>query len=419
MILLYRLSLFLYGLVIRLGAGFHPKARAWVEGRAHWRMKLRDWPRPEGRLIWIHCASLGEFEQGRPVMEEIKRRMPEWNLVLTFFSPSGYEMRRNYPLVKGVFYLPLDSPRNARDFLELLRPDVALFVKYEFWYYFWRELKRRRTPTLLISAIFRPGQVFFKPWGGVFREMLNVPTAIFVQDEASRDLLSRIGIKDVIIAGDTRMDRVLSLAREGRDWPILQIFSGNTPVLVAGSTWPPDEEILANWLKDPSSQGWKCIIAPHEIDESTVQSLQHRIPERSLRYTKLSEAEIPESRVLILDTMGMLGSAYRYGRVAYVGGGFGKGIHNILEPMAHGLPVLFGPRYQKFREAHLLIDAGAAWSIEREEDFVERMRFLSQKEDRESASQKGLALLEKHRGATQQIVDFLLIPFTSGPKARL
>lgn len=407
MLFLYRISLFLYGLAIRLGAGFHPKASAWVKGRKEWRQKMREWKRPEGRLIWMHCASLGEFEQGRPVLEEIRRRIPGSNLALTFFSPSGYELRKNYPLVNGVFYLPLDSPRNARDFLECLRPDIALFIKYEFWYFFWMELKHRRTPTLLISAIFRPEQVFFKSWGGLFRKMLQVPSMIFVQDEPSRQLLASIGIENAAVAGDTRMDRVLSLADESLDWPVLQAFSQDARVLVAGSTWPPDEEILASWLAHPVSSGWKCIIAPHEIDESTVQSLQHRILERSLRYTELGEAEMPECRVLILNTMGMLGSAYRYGQVAYIGGGFGKGIHNILEPMAHGLPVLFGPKHQKFREAHLLKEAGAAWSIDRTDAFIDRMRFLSEKENREAASQKGLSLLHEQQGATRRIGEFL------------
>ncbi|MBK7407365.1 MAG: 3-deoxy-D-manno-octulosonic acid transferase [Saprospirales bacterium] len=407
MLPLYRLTLLLYGWIIRLGAGFHPKARAWVEGRKQWRQTLRNWARPEGRIGWMHCASLGEFEQGRPVLEEIHRTLPDVQLVLTFFSPSGYEMRKNYPLVKGVFYLPLDSPSNARDFLDLLRPDVVVFVKYEFWYYFWRELQRRRIPTLLISAIFRPGQVFFKPWGGLFRKMLQAPVGLFVQDERSRQLLGSIGVKNAIVAGDTRIDRVLSLVQEDKAWPILEAFCRGSKVLVAGSAWPPDEQLLSSWLAHPSSQSWKCIIAPHEIEEAAILALEKRLPQPALRYTQVGEKKIEDYRILILDTIGMLASAYRYGEVAYVGGGFGKGIHNILEPMAHGLPVLFGPAHQKFREAYLLQEAGAAWSVTNEGAFQSRMVFLSHTENRKEASKKGLDLLNEHQGATRQIVQFL------------
>ena len=404
--LLYIIALHLYALGIRLGAFFHPKAKAWVEGRKNWRERLGSWQRREGKLLWIHCASLGEFEQGRPIIERLKAGMPGVQVLLTFFSPSGYEMRKNYPLADGVFYLPLDTPANARAFVDILRPDMAVFVKYEFWYFFWKELQKRNIPVVLVSAIFRPDQVFFRPWGGIFREMLRIPERIFVQDERSYQLLSTGGVLSVEIAGDTRIDRVLAMVEEKKEWPVLEAFSRNARVLVAGSVWPPDEQILEKWLNHPSSAGWKCIIAPHEIEEESIRALEQRLGGAVIRYT--GRVEDPAgARVLLLDTIGMLAFVYRYGHVAYIGGGFGKGIHNILEPMAHGLPVLFGPRHEKFREAILLREAGAAWAIESAEDFMERINFLSKEENRKLAAGKGLAVLQSNQGATEKVVQFL------------
>lgn len=390
-----------------MGALFHPKAKAWVEGRRNWRQKLGEWQRGEGKLLWMHCASLGEFEQGRPVLEAIRREKPHIRLALTFFSPSGYEMRKNYAVVDGVFYLPLDTPANARDFISLLRPDMAIFVKYEFWYFFWRELGNRGIPTLLISAIFRPGQVFFQTWGRFFRNMLSLPERIFVQDEVSKGLLDTIGVKGSVVAGDTRIDRVLAMAEEKKEWKLLDDFCREGKILIAGSAWPPDEQILAKWLRDPSSYGWKCILAPHEIGEDSIRSLMQRLGEPAVRFTGRPENNIAKARVLILDTIGMLAFVYRYGHVACIGGGFGKGIHNILEPMAQGLPVLFGPRHEKFREALLLQEAGAAWAFGNVEEFIKRMSFLSIEENRIEASEKGLAVLRRHQGATRLIVNYL------------
>ena len=401
---LYRLFIHLYGLAIRLGAAFHPKAKAWVEGRRHWRQQLQSRPRGEGPLIWMHCASLGEFEQGRPVLEALHREVENVQLVLTFFSPSGYEMRKDYPLADGVFYLPLDTPGNVRDFLDLLQPDAAVFVKYEFWYEILAGLRRRKVPTYLISAVFRPGQVFFRPWGRLFRRMLSFFTGIFVQDEDSRQLLASIGIERVSVAGDTRIDRVLAIAEETGEWPELEQFGKGSQVLVAGSTWGPEEQILTAWLAHPSSKGWKCIVAPHEIREEHLQRLEAQWGPEALRFTRLSGDLPGEVRILILDTIGMLARAYHYGDAAFIGGGFGKGIHNILEPMAHGLPVLFGPKHRKFREAGLLIEAGAAWAVQNEAEFFTRMESLSNTDARKTASEKGLAVLNAHLGATKKIL---------------
>lgn len=407
MLTIYRLFASLYPLAIRLAASFNPKAKAWVEGRRHWRTKLAEWKRGEGPLIWMHCASLGEFEQGRPVLEELDRKYPEAQLVVTFFSPSGYEMRKNYPLASAVFYLPPDGVKNADDFLDLLRPDMAIFVKYEFWYDYLSALRRRGVPTALISAVFRRGQIFFRPWGGLFRRMLGYFDLLFVQDEPSRQLLASIGVSRVEVAGDTRIDRVLALAGEDRPLPLLEAFSSGARVLVAGSAWPPEEQILEEWLKRPSAREWKCIIAPHEIREEHIQALEKRLGEPAIRFTRWGNEPLPPARVLILDTVGLLGHAYRYGYAALVGGGFGKGIHNILEPMSHGLPVLFGPKHHKFREAEMLIGAGAAWQVEGAESFIGRMEELAEEKVRNTASSRGLALLRSHQGATKKIVEKL------------
>jgi 3-deoxy-D-manno-octulosonic-acid transferase len=407
MLALFRLFTSLYPLAIQLASLFNPKAKAWGEGRRHWRRQLAGWQRGDGPVIWMHCASLGEFEQGRPVLEELNREHAKAQLVVTFFSPSGYEMRKNYPLASGVFYLPPDGVKNANDFLDLLRPDMAIFVKYEFWYDYLKALHQRSIPTMLISGAFRPGQVFFRPWGGLFREMLSFFERLFVQDESSRQLLASIGIDRVEVAGDTRIDRVLALAKEDRPMPLLDNFTAGAKVLVAGSSWAPEEQILEEWLKHPSSQGWKCIIAPHEIREEHIQTLEKQLGEPVIRFTRAKDANPGSARVLILDTIGMLGHAYRYGHAAFIGGGFGKGIHNILEPMSQGLPVLFGPGHQKFREAEMLISGGAAWEVGGAGAFIARMQDLSEEDFRASSSSKGLALLRMHAGATKKIVEKL------------
>lgn len=362
------------------------------------------WQRGDGKVIWMHCASLGEFEQGRPVLEALHSQYPEVKLVLSFFSPSGFEMRKNFPLAAGVFYLPADSPANARDFLDLLRPDAVIFVKYEFWYYILRETHARKIPAYLISAIFRPDQIFFKPWGSLFREMLSFFDVLFVQNETSCLLIESIGLSSAVVSGDTRIDRVLALSRERKEWPLIEAFSRDSRLLIAGSTWAPDEQILIQWLGHPSSEGWKCMIAPHEIREGHIQSLMRKLDEPVVRFTEGDPALASGARIMILDTIGVLGQTYRQATAAFIGGGFGKGIHNILEPMASGAPVLFGPRHQKFREAELLIEAGAAWSVTDAAAFIERMEALSDDTFRKEASVKGLAVLNKNRGATEKIV---------------
>ncbi len=319
---------------------------------------------PKDPLLWIHCASLGEFEQGRPVMEAFRKQYPGIRILLTFFSPSGYEIRKNTPLADHVFYIPLDSPRNARRFLDLVNPSLAVFVKYEFWYFYLKNLKKRNIPTYLISARFRPDQPFFKRYGIPFRFMLTCFTHLFVQDEPSRELLEKLpGLSlPVTVAGDTRFDRVTEIAtRDNTPERFRQLIQ--EPVLVAGSTWPQDEEILARLLEDhPALQ---LVLAPHQIHAEHLASITQTFRKWDpVFFSKTQNAKaIP--RVLVIDSIGLLSSLYRYATCCYIGGGFNKsGIHNTLEAAVYGKPLLFGPNYQKFKEACDLIDTGAAVGFE-------------------------------------------------------
>ena len=315
-------------------------------------------------LLWIHCASLGEFEQGRPVMEAFRKQYPGIRILLTFFSPSGYEIRKNTPLADYVFYMPLDSPRNARRFMELVKPTLAVFVKYEFWYFYLKNLKKRNIPTYLISARFRPNQPFFKLYGAPFRYMLTCFTHLFVQDEPSRELLKKLpGLSlPVTVAGDTRFDRVAEIATcDNTPERFRQMVQ--EPVLVAGSTWPEDEEILVRLLDDhPTLQ---LVVAPHEIHPGHLAFIRQKFAKWDPLFFSMAQSKEAVPRVLVIDSIGMLSSLYRYATCCYIGGGFNKsGIHNTLEAAVYGKPLLFGPNYQKFKEARDLIDNGAAVGFE-------------------------------------------------------
>ena len=387
--LLYRLGVGGYGLLIRLFALWHPKAKLWVAGRRGWYKHLCESFHPvAGKVIWFHCASLGEFEQGRPVMERFKREHPDWQLVVTFFSPSGYEVRKHYAQADYVGYLPLDTPRNARCFLDAVSPTVAVFVKYEFWYYMLRELKRRGVATYLVSGIFRPSQAFFKSYGKHYRRWLLFFEALLVQDASSRDLLAHYGItQGVEVVGDTRFDRVEEGARKTVALEKLEGFAAGAKLLVAGSIWPADAERLTP-IFDTLPAGWKCVIVPHEIHESEIVAWLKRYEGQAVRYSMpYTPAEWTLARYLVVDTVGLLLSIYHYGQLAYVGGGFGVGIHNTLEPAAFGQPVLFGPNHTFFREALDLLELGGAQTLATQDDF--QTNFAQLFEDEELRKQMG------------------------------
>ncbi len=315
----------------------------------------------------MHCASLGEFEQGRPVIEAIKKEMPDFKIILTFFSPSGYEIRKNYQNADIVCYLPADTPGNAEKFVNSIKPELVIFVKYEFWYNYISVLSRKAIPLFLISAIFRKEQHFFKWYGSFFRDMLKKFRMIYVQDQNSLDLLRGIGLKNVVQAGDTRFDRVMEIAGTAEIIPQLESFRGNERLFLAGSSWKKDEEIIAEYInKYPDRMKW--VFAPHEIGSENIERLEKLFRVKCIRFSEFTD-ESRDARVLIIDNIGMLSSAYRYAYIAAVGGGFGKGIHNILEPACWGIPVLFGPNHQKFREALELISLGGAKSFKNYNDF--------------------------------------------------
>lgn len=349
--LLYHLFRWCYPLILRIASPFHPKARAWVRGRRGQFNKI-DALKGKGPFIWFHCASLGEFEQGRPVMETIRAHFPTYKILLTFFSPSGYEHQRQYAGAEHILYLPMDGPRNARRFIEAIEPKLVIFVKYEFWFYYLKKLHYRQIPLLLISAYFRSDMSFFKWYGRFARKMLTRFDRIFVQDQNSLQLLRNIGLQDTVeVGGDTRFDRVTTIA--GTNSPLEQIerFIGSQKAIVVGSSWPPDEQLWAteqHWLKQHDI---KLIIVPHDINAGRVEDVLKKFPDAML-YSRLENGMTPDANTLIVDRVGMLATLYRYGWVNYVGGGLSSsGVHNVLEAAVYGRPVITGSRIEKYREA--------------------------------------------------------------------
>ncbi len=405
--LFYDLGICLYYCALVLASPFNVKARFWVRGRRGQFKRMRNELKGVGPVAWFHASSLGEFEQGRPIMEAWKQAQPDLRIVLTFFSPSGYEIRKNYPGADRVYYLPLDTPRNARRFLQLVQPQYAVFIKYEFWYHFLKECHRQGTRLVLASAIFRPEQLFFKPYGGWYRKMLGYFNHIFVQDENSFNLLTEIGLQEVSIAGDTRFDRVAQIAASASTVPLAETFSQGRFTYVFGSTWEKDEAFIVRYILEHQGNA-RFIIAPHEIGAAHIRKLQAALPGQVVLYTDKPGEVREEVKVLIINTIGLLSAIYRYGAVAYIGGGFGTGIHNILEPAVYGMPVVFGPNYTRFREAVELVNEGGAFSIA---SYHELKAHLDKLENSSKALQQAASctkdFVQRNLGATQVILEYL------------
>lgn len=397
---LYNTGISLYKLGVRAASLKNHKAKQLLEGQARTFSYLKERLSPGTRYIWIHAASLGEFEQGRPLIEMIKAKQPDAHIVLSFFSPSGYEVRKGYNMVDAVVYLPFDLPENVDKFINLVNPQMAIFIKYEFWGNYLKTLKRRGIPTYLVSAIFRPGQVFFKPWGGMFRELLSCFTTMFVQNAASRTLLNKIGFNNVEVAGDTRFDRVADVRNAAKDFPVVERFVSNSKfTLVAGSSWQPDEDIIVPYFN--SHPGMKLILAPHEFDKERLDALLVKFKRPVSLYSCASADEMEQCDALVVDCFGILSSLYRYGQVAYVGGGFGAGIHNVNEAAVYGMPVVFGPNHKKFREATDLIACGGGFAIDGDEAFAKVMdKMLSNKAFLEKSGTIADKYIQSHLGAT-------------------
>jgi len=400
MLLLYNSAIQLYGLIIKIFSLFNNKAKLFVQGRKNIFKKIQKKVDPARSSIWFHFASLGEFEQGRPLLEKIKSTYPHKQIVITFFSPSGYEIRKNYTLADGVFYLPLDTPSNARQLIAAINPEIAVFTKYEYWYHYFEALHKAGIPLYIISGIFRPNQIFFKWYGSFNRKILSFVTHFFVQNEESKQLLSQINLQNVSISGDTRFDRVAENAESPKEFETIKKFCGNVNTLIAGSTWPADERLLAELIN--SNPDWKFIIAPHEIDKGHIDEIVKLIP-NAVKYSALTD-QLSDTQTLIIDNIGLLSSIYQYGKMAYIGGGFGVGIHNTLEAAAYGIPVIFGPKYDKFQEAKDLISINAAISINSTQELTNAFsKFATHK----TAGIEAKNYVNSKTGSTDQIIKYI------------
>lgn len=406
--MLYTGAIQLYALTVAAVSPFHRKARLMRAGQAQTAAILREKIDRKAKYIWFHASSLGEFEQGRPMIEQIRTTHPEYKILLTFFSPSGYEVRKNYAGADVVCYLPFDTPGRVEQFLDLANPAMAIFIKYEFWGNYLHTLQQRGIPVYIISAIFRREQLFFQWFGKPYRKMLDCFNHLFVQDERSKTLLEEYGIRNVTVAGDTRFDRVIDVYHQAKQIPVVERFvegnKGRAPlVFVAGSSWPEDEAIFIPYFERHPEM--KLIIAPHEIHEGHLKSIEARLHRPTIRLSQATEQNVADKDCLIVDSFGLLSSLYRYGQIAYIGGGFGAGIHNTLEAAVYGMPVLFGPRFQKFKEAKDLIAVGGGFSFETASAFASRMDILlSTPEALRQASQAAGHFVQSHGGATAIIL---------------
>ena len=398
---MYSLGIYLMALGVRVAALFKEKLRKMVQGhRATWQM-LRALSGKD-TYVWFHAASLGEFEQGRPLMERLRREHPEKKILLTFFSPSGYEVRKNYDGADLVCYLPFDTPLNARRFVKLARPEAAFFIKYEFWRNYIEVLYKRGIPCYSVSSIFRENQIFFRPYGRGYARCLSRMTHLFVQNETSRRLLEGIGVTNVDVVGDTRFDRVLDIRNAAKPLPLAERFAGCWKVLVAGSSWPQDEEIIIPYFnKHPNL---KLVLAPHVVSEEHLQAIERQLARPALRYSKATPKAVAEADCLIIDCYGLLSSIYRYASMAYVGGGFGVGIHNVPEAAVYGVPVIIGPNNKKFREAQALLRCGGCKEIAGAADFEQIMdAWLSDKEALATAGKAAGSYIADNAGAADRI----------------
>ena len=417
--LVYTLVIEAYSIILRIVAPINSRAREWVNGRRDLLRIIEEKVAPGEKRIWFHCASLGEFEQGRPVIESYRKAHPDVKIVLTFFSPSGYNVRKNYHGADYVFYLPADTLLNVKRFLDAVDPVAAVFIKYEFWYHYLELLHRRNIHTILISAIFRPEQHFFKWYGGFFREMLRFLDHIFVQDKLSEELLNSIGLTNITVSGDTRFDRVAEVVSKAEAVGAIEDFAGDAPVLVAGSSWPPDEEIIARYARERRGM-MKFIIAPHEVDSKNIERIMKLFGAKAVRLSDYNSRGSGSFTILVIDRIGILSSVYRYAYICLIGGGFGKGIHNTLEAATWGKPVLFGPNYTRFREAvDLILLKGPATfnGYEQFAGFVDN--WLTDRSSYDYSSEACKRYVSDNEGATSVIIEHLVKHQTFRPAVPL
>ena len=406
---LYNLITYLASYLIKVVALFSPKIKLFVDGRKNVFTTLKSKISLTDKCIWFHAASLGEYEQGLPVMEEIKKRFPTHKIVLTFFSPSGYEVRKNTKAADVVVYLPLDTPSNAKQFMEIVNPEMAFFIKYEYWPNYLNELKKRRIPTYLISGIFRKNQLFFKWYGGFYRKALDAFHHFFVQNSSSKELLLELNKTNVTVSGDTRFDRVAAILEKDNSLDFIEEFKNDTLTIVVGSSWPKDEELLVNFINS-TNQDVKFIIAPHNIKAEQISNLKSQISKKTILFSEKEGATLAEAQVFIIDTIGILTKIYSYADIAYVGGGYGNpGVHNILEPATFGVPIVIGPNYSHFAEATALVNMEGCISISTQKELDEAFENLICNED--IRAEKGhicSTFVQMNKNATQIILDKIL-----------
>ncbi len=405
---MYSLAIYLYMFGVIVASLFNKKARLITKGHINTFRILRHQIDKNARYVWFHAASLGEFEQGRPLMERFRRDHPEYKILLTFFSPSGYEVRKNYEGADVICYLPFDTPGNVLSFFRLVHPEMAFFIKYEFWLNFMQACYRRKIPVYSVSSIFRPNKVFFRWYGKGYSKVLRYVTHFFVQDEESRQLLSLRDVRDnVTVVGDTRFDRVLDICHQAKDLPLLERFASDAPfVFVAGSSWAPDEDLIVPYFN--AHPGMKLILAPHVISEEHLTQIENKLKRPSLRYTEATEDNVSRADCLIINCFGLLSSIYRYAHVAYVGGGFGAGIHNVPEAAVYGIPVLIGPNNKGFREAQDLLRLGGCFEITGQTLFNAVVsRLMSKKKLRQQCGAIGKHYIESNAGAADKIFQMI------------
>ncbi|MGE6354191.1 3-deoxy-D-manno-octulosonic acid transferase [Flavobacterium sp. NPDC079362] len=406
MLFLYNLVISIAGFFLKIVALFSPKIKLFVEGRKNVFHILEEKIKPSDKTIWFHAASLGEYEQGLPVIEKIKEKYPDHKIIVTFFSPSGYEVRKNNTVADVTVYLPLDTKNNAKKFLKLANPELAFFIKYEFWLNYLKELETSKTPTYLISGIFRDNQMFFKWYGSFYRKALKAFTYFFVQNESSKEKIERIGFHNVIVSGDTRFDRVNAILERDNSLDFIENFKNNQPVIIIGSSWPKDEALLIEYINQ-APDNVKFIIAPHNIKADQITSLKSEIKKSTVLFSEKKDLDLSGFNVFIIDTIGLLTKIYSYGTIAYVGGGFGNpGIHNILEPATFGIPIVIGPNYSNFAEAIQLVALGGCIVISDTNELKQNLdRLLSDENFLKEKSQICKTYIQDNKGATDTIMN--------------
>lgn len=389
---------------IAIASARNPKAKHWINGRKKQFSKLKKDFDAKQKPVWVHCASLGEFEQGRPIIEEIKNRYPDKTILLTFFSPSGYEVRKNYELADWVYYLPSDRSLNVKKFLDLVNPEVAIFIKYEFWFNYLKGLQKRNIPSYFVSAIFRPDQLFFRKIGKWYRGILKYVTHFYVQNENSKELLHSIGYDNVTVSGDTRFDRVAKVVHSASQIELVERFVNGKKVIVAGSTWRCEEAMLAQYMRKKPDE--KLILAPHEVNDEHIDNIMKLFGEAAITFSNSQDEDFSKKQVFVVDSYGLLTALYQYGKIAVIGGGFGVGIHNVLEAATFGMPIIFGNNYEKFQEAVELKNEHCAFPVNNIEEFNVLMnRLLTDSETMKKISKKSAQYVMNNVGATDIILN--------------